>query len=451
MSASSEIPESEGRPTYHYCLPASLSAETCLGFICGPGGLRQFYTSPTHLAHDSIQLRWLSGFDLLPMALRLLPVVVVFVAAAASCRAALAFPATGMQLPGLPVAGLAVGFYNESCPQVEELVLAEMRAMVAKDWTIGPALLRFMFHDCLVRLQSNPTIDLRAHFVFVSCVRVPSRRAHGMMRLGCDASIMLISRNKTGERNAFPSYGLRGYDEIEQIKAKVEAACPLTVSCADIIALAARDAVFLVYTHPVVTPVASNGPRYAVETGRRDGKMSFNIDANNDLPPPSSNIVDLKTYFSVKGLGWKDLVVLSGSHTIGRAQCSTFAADRLYNFSGKLEQDPSLNKTYAAGLRELCEPGVVNDTTPVPMDPSSPYTFDLGYYRDVVGNTSLFLSDQALMDDRWTRAYVERMAAAASPEEFFADYAVAMTNMGRIEVLTGDNGEIRKTCAAQAD
>nr|CAB3478539.1 unnamed protein product [Digitaria exilis] len=293
------------------------------------------------------------------MALRLLPVVVVFVAAAASCRAALAFPATGMQLPGLP---------------------------------------------------------------------------------GCDASIMLISRNKTGERNAFPSYGLRGYDEIEQIKAKVEAACPLTVSCADIIALAARDAVFL-----------SNGPRYAVETGRRDGKMSFNIDANNDLPPPSSNIVDLKTYFSVKGLGWKDLVVLSGSHTIGRAQCSTFAADRLYNFSGKLEQDPSLNKTYAAGLRELCEPGVVNDTTPVPMDPSSPYTFDLGYYRDVVGNTSLFLSDQALMDDRWTRAYVERMAAAASPEEFFADYAVAMTNMGRIEVLTGDNGEIRKTCAAQAD
>lgn len=63
---------------------------------------------------------------------------------------------------------------------------------------------------------------------------------------GCDASIMLISRNGTGERDAIPSYGLRGYDEIEQIKAKVEDACPLTVSCADIIVMAARDAVYLV-------------------------------------------------------------------------------------------------------------------------------------------------------------------------------------------------------------
>lgn len=56
----------------------------------------------------------------------------------------------------------------------------------------------------------------------------------------------------------------------------------------------------------------SNGPRYDVETGRRDGKMSAAYDADNDLPPPSSKIVDLKTYFSFKGLGWKDLVVLSG-------------------------------------------------------------------------------------------------------------------------------------------
>lgn len=196
----------------------------------------------------------------------------------------------------------------------------------------------------------------------------------------------------------------------------------------------------------------SNGPRYAVETGRRDGKVSADCDANNDLPPPSSKIVDLKTYFSFKGLGWKDLVVLSGSHTIGRAQCSTFASDRLYNYSGHVGQDPSLNKTYAAQLREQCEPGVADDATMVEMDPGSPYTFDLSYYRDVRGNRGLFSSDQALLDDPWTRAYVERMAAAsASPDEFFADYAAAMTNMGRIQVLTGDNGEIRKLCAAHVD
>ena len=137
----------------------------------------------------------------------------------------------------------------------------------------------------------------------------------------------------------------------------------------------------------------SNGPRYAVEAGRRDGKVSAEYDANNDLPPPSSTIVDLKTYFSFKGLGWKDLVVLSGSHTIGRAQCSTFASDRLYNYSGRVGQDPSLNKTYAAQLREQCEPGVANDAAMVEMDPASPYTFDLSYYRAVRGNTGLFSSD----------------------------------------------------------
>ncbi|XP_062207102.1 peroxidase 1-like isoform X2 [Phragmites australis] len=313
---------------------------------------------------------------------------------------------------GLPrradAGGLAVGFYNKSCPQAEDLALAEMRDIVEKDKTLAPALLRFMFHDCFVR--------------------------------GCDGSIMLVSRNGTGERDALPSHGLRGYGEIERIKAKLEQACPLTVSCADIIVMAARDAVYL-----------SDGPRYAVETGRRDGKVSAAFDANNDVPPPSSNIVDLKTYFSVKSLGWKDLVVLSGNHTIGWTQCSTFAGDRLYNYSGRGVQDPSLNKKYAADLRQACEAGVPDDETVVAMDPVSPYTFDLAYYHDVYNDTGLFLSDQALLDDQWTREYVAQMAAAASPDEYFRDYAVAMTNMGRIEVLTGDSGEIRKVCGAYVD
>lgn len=214
----------------------------------------------------------------------------------------------------------------------------------------------------------------------------------------------------------------------------------MTVSCADIIVMAARDAVFL-----------SNGPRYQVETGRRDGKVSCTIDADNDLPPPGSNIVDLKIYFSVKNLGWKDLVVLSGSHTIGRAQCGSFARDRLYNYSGEGRQDPSLNTAYAPELRKACVAGDPFDKTYVDMDPGSPYTFDLSYYRDVYSNRGLFVSDQALLNDKWTRQYVERMASADSTDEYFRDYAEAMTNMGRIEVLTGDNGEIRKVCGAYVD
>lgn len=40
---------------------------------------------------------------------------------------------------------------------------------------------------------------------------------------------------------------LRSYEVVDEIKEAIEAACPLTVSCADIIVMASRDAVALVF------------------------------------------------------------------------------------------------------------------------------------------------------------------------------------------------------------
>jgi hypothetical protein len=66
---------------------------------------------------------------------------------------------------------------------------------------------------------------------------------------GCDASVLLadIPGSFTGEQGALPNVrSLRGFDVIANIKAQVEAICKQTVSCADILAVAARDSVVAV-------------------------------------------------------------------------------------------------------------------------------------------------------------------------------------------------------------
>jgi peroxidase len=69
-----------------------------------------------------------------------------------------------------------------------------------------------------------------------------------MLLQGCDGSILLdpSASNPNPEKTANPSATLRGFNVIDQAKSALEAVCPQTVSCADIVALAARDAVVLV-------------------------------------------------------------------------------------------------------------------------------------------------------------------------------------------------------------
>ena len=68
---------------------------------------------------------------------------------------------------------------------------------------------------------------------------------------GCDGSILIESKagsKMVAEREAEDNKGLReeGFEGIRRAKALVESKCPGVVSCADILAISARDYVHLV-------------------------------------------------------------------------------------------------------------------------------------------------------------------------------------------------------------
>lgn len=66
---------------------------------------------------------------------------------------------------------------------------------------------------------------------------------------GCDGSVLLDdSANFTGEKTAFPNLNsIRGFDVVDDIKATLNSVCHgNVVSCADILAVAARDSVEIV-------------------------------------------------------------------------------------------------------------------------------------------------------------------------------------------------------------
>lgn len=70
----------------------------------------------------------------------------------------------------------------------------------------------------------------------------------GFLLKGCDASIMIASPNNDAAKDAEDNLSLAGdgFDTVIKAKQAVEAVCPGVVSCADIIAIAARYVVVLV-------------------------------------------------------------------------------------------------------------------------------------------------------------------------------------------------------------
>lgn len=68
---------------------------------------------------------------------------------------------------------------------------------------------------------------------------------------------MLINstNNNPSEKTANPNLTLRGFDFIDRVKSLVENECPGVVSCADVLALTARDAVGVIVSVKRSVPI----------------------------------------------------------------------------------------------------------------------------------------------------------------------------------------------------
>lgn len=223
---------------------------------------------------------------------------------------------------------------------------------------------------------------------------------------------------------------------IEQAKAQLEAVCPGVVSCADIVALAARDSIAF-----------ARGPVYEVPTGRRDGRIS-NIFLANDMPDVNDSVEQLKAKFFRKGLTEKDLVLLSAAHTIGTTACF-FVKDRLYNFFPGGGSDPSINPNFLPQLEARCPPnGDVNIR--LPIDQGSERVFDKNILQNIRNGFAVLKSDAKLGEDPTTRSIIDSYFGFFNPifgPFFRPDFVESMVKMGQIGVKTGFQGEIRRTCS----
>ncbi|XP_057989056.1 peroxidase 16-like [Hevea brasiliensis] len=189
--------------------------------------------------------------------------------------------------------------------------------------------------------------------------------------------------------------------------------------------------------------VIAGGPFYPVELGRRDGRISTKASVQRRLPSPDFNLDQLNSLFASLGLNQTDVIALSGAHTLGFSHCSRFSK-RIYNFSPRNKIDPTLNLQYALQLRQMC-PINVDPRIAINMDPTTPQTFDNAYYGNLVQGKGLFTADQVLFTDPRSRATVTLFAS--NNAAFQNAFVASMTKLGRVGVLTGNQGEIREDCA----
>ncbi|XP_066346974.1 peroxidase 57-like isoform X2 [Miscanthus floridulus] len=306
------------------------------------------------------------------------------------------------------------GFYDDKYPDAEEIISSTVRKLYHADPNVAAALVRLFFHDCFIH--------------------------------GCDASVLLDRVDgRKSERDAGPNQSVRGMGAVEAIKQRVEKACPGTVSCADILALAARDSLVLV-----------GGPTYPVLTGRRHSAQSFYHDVvAGSIPPPNATYAMTLAAFARRGQFTEpETVALLGAHSIGKVRCMFFA-DRIYDFAGTGAPNDSIDPDMVGEKRAVCGGGGGDGD-----GNDGAAAMEMGYYRQgrevgfgahyyakLLEGGGILRADQQLTAGstvRWVCVYASR---ARSEEVFREDFAHAMVKLSALAPLTGSAGQVRISCS----
>ncbi|CAN8314748.1 unnamed protein product [Cochlearia groenlandica] len=289
-------------------------------------------------------------------------------------------------------------FYSQTCPEAELIVRREMLKAMLKESRSVASVMRLQFHDCFVN--------------------------------GCDGSVLLDDTPKmVGEKLSLSNINsLRSFEVIDDIKEALEKACPATVSCADVIIMASRDAVAL-----------TGGPDWEVKLGRKDSLIASQKDSDDIMPSPRANASFLINLFQRFNLSVQDTVALSGSHSIGKGRCFSIMF-RLYNQSGSGKPDSSIEPVYLKKLNKLCPLGGDENVT-VDLD-FTPRVFDNRYFKDLVSGRGFLNSDQSLYTWRESREYVKLFSE--DQDEFFRAFVQGMVKLG--DLKSGRDGEIRLNC-----
>ncbi|KAG8376500.1 hypothetical protein BUALT_Bualt09G0069900 [Buddleja alternifolia] len=293
---------------------------------------------------------------------------------------------------------LQLNYYSESCPRAEEIIKEEVTKLYHEHGNTAVSWIRNLFHDCSVK--------------------------------SCDASLLLETANGVvSEKGSSRSFGMRNFKYVNTIKKALENECPNTVSCADIVALSARDGAAML-----------GGPYMTMKTGRKDSKESYLDDVESSIPNHNDTMSFVLSTFQSIGIDTEGTVALLGAHSVGRVHCINIV-HRLYP-----TVDLTLDPEYAEYLKGRCPSPYPNPNAVeyARNDRETPMVLDNMYYKNIMSHKGLLVVDQELVSDPNTYPFVEKMAA---DNGYFHDqFSRALITLSENNPLTGDQGEIRKDC-----